>query len=77
MIQLDDTDEAVLRNGIRTMKGFACEHVLKAKFDGVAYPDAQHCDKKDLQRGACCNACWARRWAEKMDGIIHRLDRQK
>lgn len=24
------------------------------------------CDDKDIDRGYCCNACWARRWATKV-----------
>jgi hypothetical protein len=41
-------------NDLKTMASFACEH-----------PNAP-CDKHDLERGGCCNACWAARWAQQM-----------
>jgi len=42
---------------LETLASFNCDHVI---FSG---DDDQHCDKHP-ERGACCNSCWARRWAE-------------
>jgi hypothetical protein len=39
-----------------------CDHVI---FSGNEY---LHCDKNNNAetRGACCNSCWTRRWAERV-----------
>lgn len=28
------------------------------------------CELADEQRGGCCNACWARRWAEELRRLL-------
>ena len=43
---------ASLVEGLRTMATMACQH-------------SPPCDKKNLDRGGCCNSCWARRFALK------------
>lgn len=70
MIQLNKKAEVRLRYGIKMLSGFICEHVAAAKRSGATNPEAEHCDKRDLERGACCNGCWARRWAESMDNLV-------
>jgi len=42
-------------NDVRAIASMQCEHELH---------NGLHCDKADIDRGGCCNACWARRWAE-------------
>jgi len=49
----------VNRRDLEMMASFACQH-------GEAT-----CDKHDIERGGCCNACWASRWAKRM---LKRLD---
>lgn len=40
---------------LRIMATMACEHA----------PNGRPCDVADIERGGCCNACWARRFALK------------
>ena len=47
----------VSREAIELLTTMNCDHVI---FSG---DPEQHCDKKDSERGACCNSCWTRRWA--------------
>ena len=42
---------------LQTIAGFACEH------SAAGQPP---CDEADEERGGCCNACWAARWARKV-----------
>lgn len=70
MVKLSSKTETRLRYGIKMLSGFACEHVAHAKRNGSTNPDAEHCDKRDMERGACCNGCWARRWAEDMARLV-------
>ena len=42
---------------LRTIAGFACEHFA------AGHPS---CDEADEERGGCCNACWAARWARRV-----------
>lgn len=46
----------ILINDFVTMSQFTCEHQLAGH---------KPCDEVDADRGACCNACWARRCAQK------------
>lgn len=66
MIKIEDKDERMFRLGMETMAKFSCEHVSQAARAGFKEPKMAHCDRTDIERGACCNACWARRWAEQM-----------
>ena len=50
----------VEREAIESLTKLNCDHVI---FSGDV---DQHCDKKDGERGACCNSCWTRRWAENV-----------
>lgn len=50
---------SVPKKDLEYLGSFGCEHVIQS---GDA---EQHCDKKDGVRGACCNSCWARRWAKQ------------
>lgn len=48
------------RDSIVMMSSFVCDHARQGY---------KHCDEADLIRGACCNSCWARRFAKwLMDG---------
>ena len=42
---------------LRTIAGFACEHVQHGDWS---------CDEADEMRGGCCNSCWAARWARQV-----------
>jgi len=46
----------VLTADLKGMASFACEHVVRGE---------ESCDEAEMWRGACCNACWARRVAEE------------
>jgi hypothetical protein len=60
MRKLDDMATVpVLKRDLRYLRSFGCEHVIHS-----GKPD-EHCDKRDGERGGCCNSCWARRWAEE------------
>lgn len=48
-----------LTGTLKHMASFGCSHVI---FSGR---ESEHCDKKDIERGACCNSCWARRSAQR------------
>jgi len=47
------------REQIEALTKLNCDHVIFGD-------ESQHCDKNDndAKRGACCNSCWTRRWAE-------------
>ena len=50
----------VEREAIELFTQLNCDHVI------TTGDKDQHCDKKDGERGACCNSCWTRRWAESV-----------
>jgi len=41
---------------LEIIAGMTCEHVIRGE---------KPCDEADLERGGCCNACWASRWAKQ------------
>lgn len=40
---------------LQTLAGIGCEHVARGE---------RSCDEADMERGGCCNSCWASRWAK-------------
>jgi len=61
--KIPDVDKrlvAVAARDLKIMTSFACEHERH---------DRPTCDEANVERGGCCNACWARRFAQKaLDG---------
>jgi hypothetical protein len=63
----------VSRKDIEYIASFNCEWVTQTG------KEDQHCDLKDGERGACCNSCWARRWAKgqlssKNEGTMNKVE---
>ncbi len=52
---MDEEAKLELAQGIQTIKSFSCQH-------------KPTCDEVD--RGACCNSCWARKWAEGFEKLV-------
>lgn len=52
---------------LKHMMSFVCSYVI---FSGK---ESKHCDKKDVERGTCCSACWARRSAEQLLPKVEKL----
>lgn len=42
---------------LETIASMSCEH---------ANQGGRSCDEADLERGGCCNFCWASRWAKRI-----------
>jgi len=51
---LSPENEKILREGIRMLTSFQCEH-------------DPPCEDKGAERGGVCNSCWARWWAERIE----------
>ena len=50
----------VTKKELKYLASFNCDHVI---FSGI---EDAHCEKdnNEINRGACCNSCWVRRWAK-------------
>jgi len=46
----------VPHNMLQTLASMNCDHVIRGE---------RSCDDADIERGGCCNACWARRAAQQ------------
>ena len=49
----------VQKDDLRVLASMECEHARNGQ---------KSCDEADLQRGGCCNSCWARRMAKQYLG---------
>ncbi|KKK98829.1 hypothetical protein LCGC14_2638830 [marine sediment metagenome] len=47
---------AVHAHDLGVLQSFACEHKREGEAD---------CDEADIERGGCCNSCWASRFAKR------------